>query len=174
MFGGKNRSEPTPSTERKTVLRSHIAEGMTVKGDIDGDIDLLLDGTLEGNLRCRAVTIGKTGSLIGKISAQEAFIDGRIEGDIDAKSVHLNETAVVIGDVRHEVVEVAAGAQIEGHYSRCEELQKIEAPTDQSATSGVTISPAVQDEDEEISADTDDDDRDGADVVTLGPSTKVG
>ncbi|NMM43516.1 polymer-forming cytoskeletal protein [Rhodospirillaceae bacterium KN72] len=155
-------------------MRSHIAEGMTVTGDIDGDIDLLLDGKLEGNLRCRAVTIGKLGSLIGKISAQEAFIDGRIEGDIDAKSVHLNETAVVIGDVRHEVVEVAAGARIEGHYSRSEELQKIEAPKDPPVSAGVTISAAVQDEDDETSTDADDEDRDGADVVTLGPSSKVG
>ena len=174
MFGGKKRSEPVPSTERKTVLRSHIAEGMTVTGDIDGDIDLLLDGTLEGNLRCRAVTIGKSGSLIGKISAQEAFIDGRIEGDIDAKSVHLNETAVVIGDVRHEVVEVAAGARIEGHYSRTEELEKLEAPKDEPVAAGVTISPVPQNEDDEISDEMDEGDQDGADVVTLGPSTKVG
>lgn len=120
MFGSKDRDQPAPASgaESRPVQRSHIAEGMRVTGDIEGDIDLLLDGTLEGNLRCRSVTIGKTGTLHGRIVAQEVVVDGKVDGDIDAKSVRLNVTAEMLGDVRHDVIEVAAGARINGSYSR--------------------------------------------------------
>lgn len=118
MFGSKDREAPSPVAETGTSTRSLIAAGMSVKGDVAGDIDLLLEGRLEGNLRCRSVTIGKTGELVGKLQAQEAVIDGRVEGDIEAKTVKLNVTAVMLGDVRHDVIEVAAGAQIDGRYSR--------------------------------------------------------
>lgn len=118
MFGNKEKPETAPREPARTVTRSHVAEGMAVKGDIEGDIDLLLEGRLEGNLRCRSVTIGKTGEVVGKIVAQEALVDGKIVGDIEAKTVKLNATAEMIGDVRHEVIEVSGGARIEGHYGR--------------------------------------------------------
>ncbi len=118
MFGSKERAGTPQAMDEGPVARSHIAAGMSVTGDIEGDIDLLLDGKLEGNLRCRSVTIGRSGELIGRVQAQEAVIDGRVEGNIEAKSVRLNITATMIGDVRHDVIEVAAGAKIEGRYSR--------------------------------------------------------
>lgn len=118
MFGSKGNTAPQTSAEKAPVTRSHVAAGLSVTGDMEGDIDLLLDGKLEGNLRCRSVTIGKTGELIGKITAQEVVIDGTVTGNVEAKIVRLNVTAVMSGDVRHEVVEVAAGARIEGRYSR--------------------------------------------------------
>jgi cytoskeletal protein CcmA (bactofilin family) len=121
MFGSKDRQGPQPVQETRAPQRSYIAEGMSVIGDIDGDIDLLLDGKLEGNLRCRSVTVGKSGELIGQIKSQEAIINGAIFGSIEAKIVKLNVTATMIGDVRHEVIEVAAGAKIEGNYSHISE-----------------------------------------------------
>ncbi len=117
MFGSKDRAAPTPVKETRITPHSHIAQGMIFKGDVDGDIDILIDGKLEGNLRCRSVTIGETGELRGRIIAQEAVVNGRIEGTVDSKIVRLNRTATIIGDVRHEVIEVAAGARIEGNYS---------------------------------------------------------
>lgn len=130
MFGNKGReySETTPpqSANQESIpeskptakSKSLIAPGMVLTGDLDGDGDVRLEGTLEGNLRCRAVTIGDQGTLKGTISAQEVVIEGRIEGDIRAKTVKLMPTAVMIGDVHHEILEVAAGAQVEGRYSR--------------------------------------------------------
>ena len=118
MFGSKKRGLRRAETETGPVARSYIAAGMSVTGDMEGDIDLQLDGRLEGNLRCRSVTVGKSGEVIGRVVAQEVIVDGRIEGDVEAKAVRLNVTALMIGDVRHDVIEVAAGARIEGRYSR--------------------------------------------------------
>jgi cytoskeletal protein CcmA (bactofilin family) len=147
MFGSKDRDQPgsagqSPGGDARPASRSHIAQGMTISGDIEGDIDLLLDGTLEGNLRCRSVTIGKSGKVHGRIVAQEAVVDGAVEGDIDAKTVRLNVTAEMIGDVRHEVIEVAAGARIEGNYSRRDAKPKTAAGA--GVQSGGHGKPTVQ------------------------------
>ena len=121
MFGTKDQSEVvevTASDTAASVTQSHVADGMLVTGDISGDIDLLLDGRLEGNLRCRNVRVGKSGVIIGKITAKTTVIEGRIEGDIDSQKVVLTNSAEMLGNVHHEVIEVAAGARIEGHYTR--------------------------------------------------------
>lgn len=149
MFGSKDTRTADTESAKETraaastagVQRSHIAEGMDVKGDINGDIDLLLDGRLEGNLRCRAVTVGKTGEVIGRIDAQEATIDGTVRGDIEAKAVKLNVTARMTGDVRHDVIEVAAGAKIEGHYSRIDAKEQSKPKAPASPAKGMTEPP---------------------------------
>jgi len=117
MFALKGHSGDQVSREPHRSARSHIAEGMSITGDIVAEIDLFLEGRLEGNLRCRTVVIGETGHLAGTILAQEVLIDGSVEGDIDAKTVRLNITASVMGNVRHEVIEIAAGAKVEGRYA---------------------------------------------------------
>jgi len=141
MFGSKDRPAAPAQGETRSVTRSHLAEGMSIKGDIEGDIDLLLEGRLEGKLRCRAVVIGKAGQLVGTINAQEAVIDGTVEGDIDAKTVRLNATASVTGDVRHEVIEVAAGAKIEGRYSRMNGKTEVRPAVKTSTKTDMTSEP---------------------------------
>ncbi|MEQ8603325.1 MAG: polymer-forming cytoskeletal protein [Marivibrio sp.] len=130
MFGSKKSetpAPPSPTPEKASVAPetaaarrkvSEITAGLTVVGRIEGDGDVRLDGRLEGDVRCRALTIGSTGELIGRIEAEELTVQGRIEGDVRAKRVRLEATAKVIGDVAHDVLEVAAGATIEGRYSR--------------------------------------------------------
>lgn len=118
MFGKNDKSETPVKEAPQSVTRSHIAEGMLIKGDIEGDIDIFLEGRLEGNLRCRSVTIGKSGEINGGVVAQEALIDGKVVGNVEAKIVKLNATAQMIGDVSHDVIEVSGGARIEGRYGR--------------------------------------------------------
>lgn len=149
MFGSKDTRTSDAESAKETrasmpptsVQRSHIAEGMAIKGDVSGDIDLLLEGRLEGNLRCRAVTVGKTGEVIGRIDAQEATIDGTVRGDIEAKAVKLNVTARMSGDVRHDVIEVAAGAKIEGHYSRLDAKEQAKPKPSAAPAKGMTDPP---------------------------------
>ncbi|MBP5857335.1 polymer-forming cytoskeletal protein [Marivibrio halodurans] len=91
---------------------------MTVLGEIVGECDVSLDGRLEGNLRCRKLVIGPSGELIGGAIAQNVHVKGTVKGDIQAVQVTLDSTATVLGNVRHEVLSVAAGARVEGHYTQ--------------------------------------------------------
>lgn len=181
MFGSKDRPSPPVQGETRRVTRSHVAEGMSIKGDIEGDIDLLLEGRLEGNLRCREVVIGKSGQLSGTIVAQEAVIDGNVIGDIDAKTVRLNTTASVVGDVRHEIIEVAAGARIEGRYSRMSGKAEVKptvktTPHKADMTAEPPKTPAAGPATAKAKPDTDDKDaaaKQGAEVVPMEAGSKV-
>lgn len=125
MFNSKGKATGSSVADGKSVpvvLRpSVLAEGIAITGDIQGDGELLIEGRLEGSVRCKALTIGETGSVKGRIVADTVLVKGEIEGEVEAEQVTLAKTARVIGDVRHSVLAVDAGAVVEGRYSRLEE-----------------------------------------------------
>ncbi|RED54004.1 bactofilin family protein [Aestuariispira insulae] len=115
MFGSSDNKDPAPA---KSDPGSVIAKGMQLAGEFSGDGDVLLQGQYNGSIRCRTLTIGETGRMEGKIRAQRVVVKGSVQGEIRAKQVVLHNTAHVTGDVYHEILEVAAGAKVEGRYSR--------------------------------------------------------
>ena len=135
MFSSKaSESRPT-QTETAPRKGSEITRGLSVVGDMEGDGDIRLDGRLEGNVRCRALVIGESGELVGRVDAQEVTVLGTVRGDIHAVQVKLESSANVSGDVVHEILEVAAGAQVAGRYSRAtEKIRKEPAGAGVAAT----------------------------------------
>lgn len=124
IFGRKRTESDTSSSSSSSPPKdaakrvSEIAQGLTVLGEIVGECDVRLDGRLEGNLRCRKLVIGPAGELIGGAIAQNVHVKGTVKGDIQAVQVTLDSSATVLGNVRHEVLSVAAGARVEGHYTQ--------------------------------------------------------
>eukprot|EP00752_Nemacystus_decipiens_P000447 g447.t1 len=149
MFGSKKPETappPAPASAEPARKTSEIAEGLTIVGELDGEGDVRLDGRLEGNVRCRALVIGRSGELVGRVSAQEVSVEGTVRGDIRATQVTLAASAVVVGDVAHEVLEVAAGAKIEGRYSRASARSEAapESKPDAKAEQKLEKRPAVE------------------------------
>ena len=91
---------------------------MRLTGEFTGEGDVLLEGQYNGTIRCRTLTIGENGQMEGQVRAQRVVVKGIMQGEIQAKQVVLHATARVTGDVYHEILEVAAGAKVEGRYSR--------------------------------------------------------
>jgi len=124
MFNSKGKGAVKAAADGKgsaVVLRpSVLAEGIAITGDIYGDGELLIEGSLDGSVRCNALTVGETGSVRGRIVADIVLIRGTIEGEVEARQVTLAKTARVIGDVCHVILAVDAGAVVEGRYSRLE------------------------------------------------------
>lgn len=124
MFNSKGRVATGAAADGKgpsVALRpSVLAEGISISGDIYGEGELLIEGRLDGSVRCRALTIGETGSVKGRIVADIVLVKGTIEGEVEADQVTLARTARVIGDVCHTVLAVDAGAVVDGRYSRLE------------------------------------------------------
>jgi cytoskeletal protein CcmA (bactofilin family) len=122
MFS-KSKDEPSynkpaqrPSNGRVGGPLSIIAADVTITGDIKTEGELQLDGTVLGDIRCGAVTIGETGKLNGALIAGQATIRGSTEGEIHAKTVILERSARVKGDVTHESLSIEAGAQVHGMF----------------------------------------------------------
>ena len=114
LFDEKPAAQTTTPTKQPTT----IAAGTALSGDLTGGDRVQLDGFMRGNVDCLHLTIGQGGELHGEISVEELIVHGTFNGVIRAKKVLLGATAKVYGDVDHEVLEVEAGAEVEGRYTR--------------------------------------------------------
>ncbi|MDR6937735.1 MULTISPECIES: polymer-forming cytoskeletal protein [unclassified Luteibacter] len=117
MFSN-NRKNQGPAVG--SAAASLIARGVTLRGDILFSGALHLDGIVEGSIHADAgsdgvLTISETGRVIGRIEVPHAVINGGVTGDIDvSERLELAPLARIDGDVCYQVLEMAAGAQVNG------------------------------------------------------------
>ena len=100
---------------------SHIRADLKVIGNIETSGDLHIGGTVEGDIQCRAVTIGEPAQIKGAIMAEQVRVFGCVTGDTTAASVCLEQTARVVGDVIHQSLSIVPGAFVDGHCRRAPE-----------------------------------------------------
>ncbi|MEZ4857309.1 MAG: polymer-forming cytoskeletal protein [Flavobacteriaceae bacterium] len=101
----KNTMEPTSSQNR-------INEGTQLTGDIISNGFFRIDGSIEGNIsKPSKVVLGKTGSIKGKLTCNDADIEGRFEGSLNVSgTLTLKATAHIEGDVIVGKLSVEPGA----------------------------------------------------------------
>jgi cytoskeletal protein CcmA (bactofilin family) len=134
MFSRGNKgSRPAPGAP--TVVGAETK----FLGDIVSNASVHVDGEVTGDIRCQTLMIGAAGSVTGEIEASEAEIFGSLNGRLQARNVFLAKTAKILGDIFHESLEVEAGAQVEGRWSRLEMAKAIEAVKD--VTPAARLSP---------------------------------
>ena len=97
---------------------SILAADCHLTGDVASDGELHVDGRLDGDLVCKTLTIGETGVVTGKISADIVRVLGSVNGQIKAHSIELGATARVVGDITHSSLRVEAGAYVQGVFTR--------------------------------------------------------
>ena len=108
-----------PATEKKGGL-SVINADLRVTGDLVSESDVQVDGSVNGDIRTRNLTIGQHGEVRGEIVADKVRICGAVIGQVRARDVSLSDTARMIGDILHESLSIEPGAHIEGHCRRIE------------------------------------------------------
>lgn len=114
MFNNNRKTAPTAAG---TTI---IAGGVVVRGDVHFCGNLHLEGRVEGTVSAEAdnsglFTLSDKGSVAGEVNVPQAVIDGAVEGDIRcAGRLELAANARIQGDVHYMVLEMAAGAQING------------------------------------------------------------
>ncbi len=109
-------SKKTPAPLGSTTL---IAKGTVIKGDVTFSGALYLEGHVEGALRAEGpealLTLSEQGQVHGEIHAPRVTINGEVKGDIHASErLELAGAARVDGNVHYKLLEMAAGAQING------------------------------------------------------------
>ena len=100
--------------------QSIIGADLKVTGDIHCDGDILVDGTVEGDVRTVTMTVGPTASVKGSILASRIDIHGSVDGEMKANSVIIMSTANVTGGVIHEDLSIEPGAYVDGLCRRIE------------------------------------------------------
>ncbi|MGA8279095.1 MAG: polymer-forming cytoskeletal protein [Rhodanobacteraceae bacterium] len=114
MFGNDKRT-----SKPLAAITTLIAEGTVIRGDVQFSGGLHLDGMVEGSITAdgadAVLTLSEKGRVNGEIRTSNAVINGEVSGDIVAtERLELAPKARVEGNVYYAVLEMAAGAQING------------------------------------------------------------
>ena len=108
-------------------MPSIIGADLKIVGNLmcEGDIDV--QGTVEGDIEAKSVTIENDARVDGSIQAQSLIVSGTVEGGMEASSISLTSTATVTGEIIHETLSVDPGATLEARLSRISKDKRIAA-----------------------------------------------
>src|SRR5579871_1346405 len=110
-----------PKVEVTKSVPSIVSADLTIEGNLVSSGEVQVDGTVHGDIRCKALIVGIKGQVTGAVNAQTVRMHGSIKGTVRAKSVFLASTARMAGDVEHESLAIEPGAFMEGHCKRITE-----------------------------------------------------
>jgi cytoskeletal protein CcmA (bactofilin family) len=112
MFGRKAR--------RPTTIQTLIGENTHIEGDIRFDSGCHVDGFINGSVVAvndvdAYLSISENGCVQGSVNVPRLGLSGTVEGDVVVTEMaELGATARVTGDVYYNLIEIAAGAEING------------------------------------------------------------
>jgi cytoskeletal protein CcmA (bactofilin family) len=104
-----------------------ISQGTVIVGDIHFSGSLDIEGLVQGNIIAQsgkeaAVRIVDKGRVEGEINAPTVVINGAVDGDVrSTKHLELASKSRVQGNVFYTLVEMAAGAEVNGSLTRLAE-----------------------------------------------------
>ena len=92
-----------------------IGEGATIKGEIVEENEITVQGNVDGDIQCKDLIVGKTGSIKGKIKADTVYVEGSIEGEINIKELlKLMSSSFVSGKITYGSLQINEGGKIVG------------------------------------------------------------
>ncbi len=120
----KAAAEPAPERERtaetppRKAQHSFIHADTKVTGDLEGVGDISVEGSVEGNITCRTLTLRGEPTITGDVHAEAVHVCGRFKGALHAKKVVLTKAARMTGDIYYETLELHEGAEFQGSTRR--------------------------------------------------------
>ena len=127
-----------------------IAQGTAIRGNVSFTGGLHVDGRVEGAVRAEGndatLTLSESGSVQGEIHVPNAVINGHIVGDLHiANRLELANAARVEGNVHYRVLEMSAGAQINGKMIFRNEPQRQLSPPELESATDEPVETAISD-----------------------------
>lgn len=106
--------------KKQPPIKSLIAEGSQITGNISFTDGLRVDGDVTGNIRAKdgmasILVISETAHVTGEITADHIIINGTVKGPVNAgMMLELQPKARIEGDVHYAALEMHQGALITG------------------------------------------------------------
>ncbi len=92
-----------------------VAGGTRIVGNFELSDSFHLDGSMQGTVVSDSdVSIGRSGSFDGDITAKHVLVSGRFEGQLDADRLEIVASGRVTGEVRVRELVIEAGGQFNG------------------------------------------------------------
>ncbi len=121
MFGSKSSDNNSSSSVQHNNAITLIAAGTKVEGDISFRGTVHVEGAIKGNISSSdgKLQLIESSSVDGNIRAAHVVINGHVVGDVYAtEMLELSAKALVEGNVYYDVMEMVAGAAINGKMER--------------------------------------------------------
>jgi cytoskeletal protein CcmA (bactofilin family) len=104
-----------------------INRGVTIVGSLSLQGEVLIEGAVDGEVRCTNVQIAERGVVDGLIVADKVLVLGEFVGAIYAKEIRLGAACAVEGHIFHRKLVLEEGCYFEGK-SRCYANPLVHAP----------------------------------------------
>ncbi len=133
------------SDKAKGGFGTFIDSDTRISGDIEFAGNALLDGHLEGNIKAKGsdakLTISEHGRVKGSVVVAHLLVHGTIEGELRVtERLELGPTARIIGDVQYNLLQISAGAQVEGELTHKSETNSVQK--DKKNEAGMSLAKA--------------------------------
>ncbi|MDH4451239.1 MAG: polymer-forming cytoskeletal protein [Rhodoferax sp.] len=105
---------------KQPPIKSLIAEGTEIQGNLSFSEGLRVDGTIVGNVIAAEsvasiLVVSDSACIVGAINADHVVINGTVKGPIHARSMlELQPKARIEGDIDYAALEMHQGALIAG------------------------------------------------------------
>ena len=112
MFGKKKRGDG--------VINTLVGEGTRIKGDLRFEGGCHIDGVVDGSVIADRdadayLSLSEQGLVDGSVRVPRVSLNGKVQGDVHASELlQLGATAKIHGNLHYELLEMAAGAEING------------------------------------------------------------
>ena len=64
-----------------------IGDGACIKGEIKEENQITIQGSVDGDIECKNLIVGKTGSIKGKIKTTTLYVEGNVEGEVNVREL---------------------------------------------------------------------------------------
>ena len=101
--------------EVKTASALIIGEGATINGTIKENNEIQIQGSVDGDVECKELIVGKSGNLKGKIKAENLSVEGIVEGELNVKGLlKLMSSGSVSGKITYGILQIIEGGKLIG------------------------------------------------------------
>ena len=100
--------------EEMAEVKSILAEGLKIEGNIFSEGKIRIDGTVEGDVNGDFVIFGQRAAVKGNVKAKTVVAMGTVEGNVEAEKLEVKSTAKVRGDLTVKELSVEPGASLDG------------------------------------------------------------
>ncbi len=125
--------EIATAVQTSRVQHSILSADTKLTGDLVSSGDVTVEGTIDGSIKCRSLTLCGQPTIKGSVEAETAHVSGVFTGELRANKVILNKTAKMRGDIYQEILEIHTGAEFEGKVARLPASQSKPASKTQAA-----------------------------------------
>lgn len=140
FFGGNGGAGGKPS---EVAMDTLIGRQTEILGDVRFSGGLHVDGKVKGKVvadganKSASISVSESGLVEGDVRVPNIMLNGRVTGDVHAtERIHLAARARVNGNVYYKVIEMEAGAEINGQMVRDSGASAAAANSAQEGASG--------------------------------------